>query len=261
MSDRRLAIGGGGPLVLKQERFFPAGNYTWVVPAGCTSVDVFLVGGGGGAGSSIPGGGGYTKTFKSDTHGYRDGDAISVTPGQSIQVIVGGGGTSTCIYQITSPTRGGDGEYSQFLNSSYVANGGSGGYHPNKLSGMICGSGGSGAGAPNGYPGSDGSNGTSGDRNYTAGSGQGHTTRDFGEPDGNRNAGGGGINRGATNSGGTSDYSEGSGSNSSGRADEDNGGRAYGGGGYGGGAAGSAYTLSTGPGGDGTVLIRYYAYE
>lgn len=32
--------------VFHQERFFPAGNYTWKVPNGCTSVDVFLVGGG-----------------------------------------------------------------------------------------------------------------------------------------------------------------------------------------------------------------------
>lgn len=38
--------------MLKQERFFPAGAYTWSVPAGCESVDVFLVGGGGGAGSA-----------------------------------------------------------------------------------------------------------------------------------------------------------------------------------------------------------------
>lgn len=29
----------------------PAGNYTWVVPGGCTEVDVFLVGGGGGSGN------------------------------------------------------------------------------------------------------------------------------------------------------------------------------------------------------------------
>lgn len=27
-------------------RFYPAGNYTWVVSDGCFSVDVFLVGGG-----------------------------------------------------------------------------------------------------------------------------------------------------------------------------------------------------------------------
>lgn len=28
-------------------RFYPAGNYTWIVPDGCFLVDVFLVGGGG----------------------------------------------------------------------------------------------------------------------------------------------------------------------------------------------------------------------
>lgn len=37
-------------------RFYPAGNYTWIVPDGCFSVDVFLVGGGG-SGSSAGGGG------------------------------------------------------------------------------------------------------------------------------------------------------------------------------------------------------------
>lgn len=37
-------------------RFYPAGNYTWVVPGGCTEVDVFLVGGGGGADRNRDGG-------------------------------------------------------------------------------------------------------------------------------------------------------------------------------------------------------------
>lgn len=41
-------------------RFYPAGNYTWVVPDGCFLVDVFLVGGGG-SGSSAGGGGGGVR--------------------------------------------------------------------------------------------------------------------------------------------------------------------------------------------------------
>lgn len=48
---------------------------------------MFLVGGGcgGNRGYSDTGGaGGYTKTFKKDTSGWRDGDAIPVIPGQSI---------------------------------------------------------------------------------------------------------------------------------------------------------------------------------
>lgn len=40
--------------------FYPAGNYTWIVPEGCFSVDVFLVGGGG-SGSSAGGGGGGVR--------------------------------------------------------------------------------------------------------------------------------------------------------------------------------------------------------
>ena len=77
-------------------RFYPAGNYTWIVPEGCFLVDVFLVGGGGG-GSSAGGGGGYTKTFKSDNKGWKDGEAIAVKPGQSISITVGKGGAK--VYQ------------------------------------------------------------------------------------------------------------------------------------------------------------------
>ena len=57
---RRRTI-GSKKLVFFQKRFYPAGNYTWVVPKGCTEVDVFLVGGGGGGSDVFGGGGGYTK--------------------------------------------------------------------------------------------------------------------------------------------------------------------------------------------------------
>ena len=83
----RRSMMGRKKLQLFTKRFYPAGNYTWIVPKGCREVDVFLVGGGcgGNRGYSDTGGaGGYTKTFKKDTSGWRDGDAISVAPGQSI---------------------------------------------------------------------------------------------------------------------------------------------------------------------------------
>lgn len=118
-------------------RFYPAGNYTWIVPEGCFSVDVFLVGGGG-----------YTKTF--------------------------------------------------------------------------------------------------------------HTTRDFGESGGKRNAGGGSgeTNTGVVFQGGISDYSEGSGTGGS------TNGSGKGGGGYGGGGGGVRYSMVyAGAGGDGTVLIRGRRYK
>ncbi len=109
---------GNKKLVLFQKRFYPAGNYTWTVPPGCTEVDVFLVGAGGGcshnSSNGVPagGGGGYTKTYKRATTGYRDGGAVSVIPGQVINIVVGAG------------VRGNNGGYSQFLNSNYRANGG-----------------------------------------------------------------------------------------------------------------------------------------
>ena len=216
------------------KRFYPAGNYTWTVPAGCTEVDVFLVGGGAGGDNESGGGAGYTKTFKKDKTGWRDGDAVVVTPGELINVIVGKGGSSKQ-----------SGSYSQFKNSNYIVEGGlsamdSGGHWANGGNG---GSGGGSEGYVKSNGGSDGSNGT-GDRE---GIGQGHTTRDFGEPDGKRNAGGGAGRNAYTGYtggvGGASDYTEGKG-------EGNQGGGGYGGGGY-----------SGNRGGDGTVLLRYWAYE
>lgn len=243
---------GNKKLVLFQKRFYPAGNYTWPVPPGCTEVDVFLVGGGGGAFDLAAGGGGYTKTFKKDIDGYRDGDAIQVVPGQSIPIIVGRGGVSVMsTFSNEYAGIGNPGGYSQFKNSSYRADGGKAGGVQNNPRVFIGGDGGSKGGAYLGIPGEDGS------------PGQGHTTRDFGESTGKRNAGGGGTPRANSGLGGESDYTEGKGS------DCRNGNETYpgrGGGGYGGGAGAGVYTNSDGTGnitqgGDGTVLIRYWAYE
>lgn len=232
------------------KRFFPAGSYTWKVPPGCTEVDVFLVGAGGGcshnSSSGVPGGGGggYTKTYKRDTTGYRDGDTITVAPGQAVGIIVGAGAF------------GANGGYSQFMSSRYRAEGG----HLSQWNGDGSGgSGGVGTSRPtHSIGGSDGtgSGGTSG---------QGHTTRDFGEPAGKRNAAGGAsaYNRsgGETSQPGISDYTEGSGEGSNESSSLASGWSAgLGGGGYGGGAGGNASGKPT-KGGDGTVLIRYWAYE
>lgn len=265
---RRRTI-GSKKLVFFQKRFFPAGNYTWIVPPGCTEVDVFLVGAGGGSsfvsnwGPWGGGGGGYTKTFRGK--GYiqpatgtwmgtyeegRDGDAIAVTPGQSIQIIVGAGMTSS------------DGGYSQFLNLNYRAEGGKTGGKWTKG-----GDGGSGGGSTisSGTASNGGSDGSDGSGNKP-GIGQNHTTRDFGEPTGKRNAGGG------TNiyklpeasfipEGGRSDYVEGTGEYQN-FISSDGWHPGFPGGGYGGGGGSSAnddYMRTKG--GDGTVLIRYWAYE
>lgn len=245
--SRRRFMDNKKKLVFFQQRFFPAGTYNWTVPNGCESVDVFLVGGGGGGYEGSGGGGGYTKTFKAATTGYRDGGAITVTPGETITIVVGAGGTY----------RNG-GSYSQFKSSNYRASGGSTGTS-NGYRGGNGGSGGAGDATTNAMGGSDGSNANGGSNPNNSqcapGTGQGHTTRDFGEPSGKRNAGGGGCARSwdngvladpAYNKGGASDYAAGSGSdNLSGN----------GGGGYGGGGGPRS------AGGDGTVLIRGYKYQ
>ena len=57
---------------------------------------------------------------------------------------------------------------------------------------------------------------------YGGGKGQGYTTRDFGEPTGKRNAGGGGADRNRDNgNGGESDYDEGCGTGQGTRKVED----------------------------------------
>lgn len=257
--NRRRFMNNKNKLVFFQQRFFPAGTYNWTVPAGCTSVDVFLVGGGGGGRNAIGGGGGYTKTFKSDTTGWRDGGAISVTPGQVIPIIVGKGGQGT---NHTTQSRQQAG-YSQFLNSNYRAEGGWSGYWLSSNNVYSGGDGGSGGGVEyrNGNrPGSDGGDASA----SSGGKGQGHTTRDFGESTAIANAGGGSsTDVGNTTSG----YAIGDGGNTTRNAPAGNE-TYYGGAGYGGGGAGFSYngvsssgTNTGGNGGDGTVLIRGYKYK
>lgn len=200
-------------------------------------------------------GGGYTKTFKRDTKGWKDGDSIPVKEGQNIPIIVGKGGAAP--YTAGQKVLGNPGGYSEFMDSRYRAEGSS-------YESIECGgNGGSGGGAYPGNGGSDGSDAYSNEENIEyQGRGQGHTTRDFGEPDGKRNAGGGsGQSNGSYCMGGASDYTEGSGANGGIRG-ATSGYPGRGGGGYGGG--GGAYrgwATYGGAGGDGTVLIRYRAYE
>lgn len=144
-----------------------------------------------------------------------------------------------------------DGGYSQFMSSSYRANGGKG---ANKHKGGDGGSAGSSSYTQDGA--SDGGD-TNGEA-FGVIKGQGHTTRDFGESGGKRNAGGGSgeTNTGVVFQGGISDYSEGSGTGGS------TNGSGKGGGGYGGGGGGVRYSMVyAGAGGDGTVLIRGRRYK
>ena len=83
----------GGSVANGSQSWTTPGTYTWTVPAGVTRIEAAIWGAGGGGG---PGGAGVPNTG-SGTGGQSGGLSvvfISVSPGQSITVAVGAGGTS-----------------------------------------------------------------------------------------------------------------------------------------------------------------------
>ena len=147
-------------------------------------IDVFLVGGGGGGGqgwnsAGAGGGGGYTKTVTN----------IVVSASKEYAIVVGEGGT------VTYTAKSNDGDSSSAFGYSASGGQGGGGINQNNIS-WVGGNGGSGGANYNNTTGagSDGNNATSG------GTGQGTTTREFGESTGKLySAGGqGGDNTGSS---------------------------------------------------------------
>lgn len=167
-------------------KFLSSGVLTWL--SADAEIDVFGVGGGGGGGGSSGvmnsygggGGGGYTKTVKS----------IEIANNQEIDIIIGAGGSpslaggTTTFGNILSVNGGKPGGTSSPYGNTRGGTGGNGG------------SGGGGAGEPGnfaGKAGSDGQNGGAGttvEGSVAGGTGQGTTTREFGEPGGPLHAGG-----------------------------------------------------------------------
>lgn len=201
-------------------------------------IDVFLVGGGGSGGPCGAsnswlgggGGGGYTVTqLGIDVSGYTE-----FTPA------IGAGGAGWNV----------SGGQTSFLG--FTANGGSFGYSTGGGYGGTGngGSGGGGTGYTAGAGGSDGSNGVNGSSSYASngGTGQGTTTREFGEPSGTLYSGGGGGGRSGAG---------GAGGGGAGGAADSAGGSAtfYGGGG--GGASGGNASRNGGSGYKGCVVIRW----
>jgi len=156
-----------------QQAFTTAGTFTWVVPTGVTSCSVVCVGGGAGGSSGSTGvaGGGGALAYVNN---------ISLTPGESMTVVVGSGG-SRGVWNTTS--YGQNGSASTFSRSATVlvqANGGNGQLSGSTAGGTVgVGTGGSGGqglyggGGAGGYSGNGGNgSGTSGG-NGSAGSGGG----------------------------------------------------------------------------------------
>jgi len=171
MSALQQALFGGGGIVTGQQAYTTAGTYSWVAPAGVTSVSAVVVSRGAAGYAYLPcewvrvGGRGGTLAYKNN---------ISVTPGSSYSVVVGQSGfpqssfvDSSTVYAQTgcAPVgdgggMGGNGGYIGNYNSCYptsgVGGGGAGGYSGAGGSVGASGSGGGGGG------GTDGSTGTGG---------------------------------------------------------------------------------------------------
>ena len=257
------------------QTFTSSGTFT--VPSGVTSIDIFCVGGGGAGGgiyckddpnyfATGGAGGGYTSTKK----GY------AVTPGASFTVTIGAGGIAqkpTNSTQHSSLISHGSATSFGSVVSAAGGNGTTGGYGGISASGGAGGSGGGGSGNVPNYPitgsggagGSNGGNGTAGDKMYKSdgvymrgkytngGTGQGTTTRAFGETSGTLYAGGGGGPSYTCAAGGSG------GGGAAGNAGSATSGSANTGGGGGGTGAnysrGSSYIGSSG--GSGICLVRW----
>jgi hypothetical protein len=252
-----------------QQAYTCTGSYTWVAPAGVTSVSVVAVGGGGGArrtpcnqNNAGSGGGGL---------GYLNN--YTVTPGNSYTVVVGAGGVqdasgATSYFVSTGVVNGGGGIVGPLACGSTPAPGGLGGSYAG-TSGGAGGAGGysggnqpGGGGGAGGYGGAGGLGGTGG--GATAGTGSsGGGGGGLGGPFGASGASGGGgvgiLGQGANGAGGTSaTFVGGGGSGGSNGQSGNNNYRNSGGGVYGGGAGGflaNSGTPTTTAGGDGAVRI------
>jgi hypothetical protein len=226
-----------------QNEYTSFGNYTFVVPAGYTSVSVVCIGAAGSGGNlSAPsyatggGGGGGELRYKNN---------ITVTPGNSYTVVVGRQ------YQNAAQGNGYDGGASTFNSSTCVANGGKGGNSfPNNGAGGDGGSGGTGDGGGNGGDGgtcttSGYGAGGGGAGGYAGAGGDGGDTGNSGSDGAGGGAGGGGSSggsgyaniRGACG-GGTGLLGQGS-NGSGGASGDDNSSNSSGGGGGSGGGSGN----------------------
>jgi hypothetical protein len=254
-----------------QVSFTTPGSYTWAVPSGVTSIQVVTAGGGGGA--SCPGTpGGYGG------NGGVVATTLSVTPGDTLTVEVGGGG-ATC----TSGYGGGGGGGSSNINAGsanqLIAGGGGGGgggaggvaAPGGNGGGNATASGSAGAGPGAGGGGGAGMGGAGGAAQFfispnglAGGNGNGGPGG-AGGWQGNYLAGGTGAGSGAGGEGGNGDAGGGGGGGYGGGGGGGSGPGADAGGGGGGstGPSGAVFSVSgngatsSANGGDGSIIITY----
>lgn len=221
------------------QSYTTAGTYSWVAPAGVTSVSVVVVGGGGGGANYGGSGGGLA---------YKNN--VSVTPGSSYNVVVGVGGTQA--FSTPSSTIGGNSSFTAGFGTVTATGGRSSGASSPAVgapSGTYDGGGSGGtttSGAGGGAAGYSGNGGNSGSGGAGGGGGGGKA-----------GGGGGGVGILGQGSNGTSICYRGTGGSGGGS------GECYqlvgnvNGGAYGGGAGGPCVQQGQVTGGSGAVRIMW----
>jgi len=258
------------PAVPGQCAFTTAGTYSWVAPAGITSVSAVVVGGGGGVVQDLcapftggAGGGGGELRYKNNS--------ISVTPGCSYTVVVGcrgqntgSSGTSSYFVGVGTLKANGGAGISSFGTAGGA--GGSGGVGTGGGNGgtggnaFCTGCGGGGGGGAGGYAGAGGNGGNNGGNAGSAGAGGGGGGGGGGAVGGGTAAGGAGggvgiLGQGCNGAGGAvlpaaQPFRGGGGSGGTGGGQQNACGGCYGGGG-----AWTYFTSSAGKGGTAAVRI------
>jgi hypothetical protein len=150
--------------------FTTPGTYSWVAPAGVTSIAVLVVGGGGGGAAPGPSRGNLSGAGAGGGLAYRN--AVSVTPGSSYSVTVGARGAAG----VSPNGAGGNGGLSQFCKGGIAEARASGGggwtcFQPSAGT-VVFGAGGGTGGRPNTFSGG-GNAGAGGAAGYSGAGGQG----------------------------------------------------------------------------------------
>lgn len=200
----QASTGSGWPVPAPagQQAYTTAGTYSWVAPAGVTSISVVAVGPSGSAGASVagPSSGGGGLGFKNN---------YSVTPGSSYTVVVGAAYSGTDSYFVsTGVVKGGAASTSSFNGGTHTGDGGGDG----GASGITAGAG---AGGYTGNGGDGGSTNTNGAAGSGGGGGGGYSWYVGGAPYTETGAGGGGVGllgQGSNGAGGSDTVGAGGGS-------------------------------------------------
>lgn len=165
---------GGSGVVSGQQAFTTSGTSSFTVPAGVTSVSAVVVGGGGGGSAStlasngVSGGGGGGGGLSYGT--------FTVTPGETLTVIVGAAGTGGTSAGQNNATAGGTSQIRRGSTALLIANGGAkGNYNVSGGTGASGGTGNLGTEADGGGNGGNGGEGQTGNGSGGGGGAAGYT--------------------------------------------------------------------------------------